>query len=178
MCIAAEASASAFSDFGAWPLTHGIATGGATLACRNNCTFNVINFGARPDNHTDSSAPIANAISAASKCSDSVVFFPAPGTYLSGPLLLNGSHHMTLHIESGAEIASMGINLARQSKWPILPELPSYGNPGHTIYAPVLWLLNVHNFVLTGGGTIDGRGTDWWFTAVRFVQNQRARTER
>lgn len=174
MCTVAEAVPSALSDFGAWPLTHGIATGRAFSSCGINRTFNVIDFGAQPDNHTDSSIAIANTFAAAKECADSVVLFPAPGIYLSGPILLNGSRHTTLHIENGAELASLGISLARQSKWPIVPELPSYGNPGHTIYAPVLWLLNVHNVVLTGGGTVDGRGTDWWFTTVRFAQKRHA----
>ena len=172
--IATLCATAAFSHSGTWPLTRGIATGQSLVSCGANRTFNVLDFGARPDNHTDSSIAINNAIAAANKCAGAMVLFPAPGTYLSGPLLLNRSCHLTLHIERGAELASVGIRLARQGKWPIIPELPSYGNPRHTIYAPVLWLLGVHDVVVSGGGALDGRGTDWWFTALRLPEKQNA----
>ena len=100
-----------------------------------------------------------------------VVVLSGPGVYLSGPLLLNGSAHLTLRIEAGATLASAGIALARASRWPIVPGLypaaETAARRGRD-YAPILWLLGVQNVVVEGGGMVHGGGEDgWWQTALR-----------
>ena len=161
---------------GAWPLTLGAATGGLPPPPGSDAggggapapvVLDVTAFGAKGDNATDCTAAIEAALRQARGTPGATVRLPSPGIYLCGPLLLNGSRHLTLLIEEGATLASAGIDLARRGRWPIVPDLPSYGSGGR-VYAPILWLLGAHDVVVRGGGTLDGRAEGgWWQTAVR-----------
>jgi polygalacturonase len=163
-----------------WPLQHGAATGrplrlaaaqGMVADSATGQLIDVRTLGAKADNRTDCTAAIVKALELARAAPGSVVLLPAPGIYLSGPLLLNGTEHLTLRIEAGATLASLGIQLARQSRWPIVPGMYPASEPAlrrGRIYAPILWLKNAHNVVVEGGGMISGRGEDgWWQSAVR-----------
>ena len=177
------AAAAAADEHGAllsqaeWPLTRGTATGLPLAAAplmsqhRQRIIIDVREYGAKADNRTDCTLAIKKALEVATHAPGAVVLLPAPGIYLAGSLLINGSRHLTLRIQAGATLASLGIELARSSRWPIVPALYPASKPaakrGH-MYAPILWLLNVHNVIVEGGGTIDGRGAGgWWQTAVR-----------
>ena len=161
-----------------WPLDRGSATGRpspmeaqADGGGGQQVYIDVRRFGAKGDNRTDCTASIARALLVGQATPGAIVVLPSPGIYLSGPLVLNATQHLTLRIESGATLASLGIQLARQSRWPIVPGLYPANEPAEQrprSYAPILWLFNAHNIVLDGGGRVDGRGDDgWWQSAVR-----------
>lgn len=163
---------------GRWPLTRGAATGlpldlplATDSQYRWQRIIDVRAYGAKADNSTDCTPAINKAVEVAVASPGAVVLLPAPGVYLAGPLLINGARHLTLRIEAGATLASLGIELALKSRWPIVPTLYPASQPRaqrKRMYAPVLWLLNVHNVIVDGGGMIDGRGEGgWWQTAVR-----------
>ena len=161
-----------------WPLVRGAATGvplrlpQATVDGRwQQRVVDVRAYGAKADNSTDCTRAINKALEVAMASPGAVVVLPAPGIYLSGPLLINRARHLTLRIEAGATLASLGIDLALNSRWPIVPALYPASKPPaerERMYAPILWLLDAHNVIIEGGGMIDGRGErGWWQTAVR-----------
>jgi hypothetical protein len=111
---------------------------------------NITSFGATGDGVTDNTTNIQNAINAASAAGGGTVEIPA-GTFLSGPLTL--ANNLNLQIDSGATLKMLPINL-----WTNLS--PQSGN-GQT-YGNLLYARGVTNLEISGSGTIDGNGADWW----------------
>ena len=101
---------------------------------------NVVSFGAVGDGTTDDTTPIQNAINAINAAGGGTVEIPA-GTYLSNPLTLVSS--MNLQIDSGAMLK-------------MLP-MAQFTSTDHFILA-----INVSDVEISGSGTIDGNGADWW----------------
>ncbi|WP_269585912.1 polygalacturonase PglA [Roseibium sp. Sym1] len=88
-----------------------------------------------------------------------------PGTYRSGPLFLKS--RMTLHLETGAELAA----ISDWQHWPILPAHDDEGRPLGTweglpadSFAALINAIGCSGLSLTGDGTLDGGGDrgDWW----------------
>ena len=101
-----------------WPLEHGRGTG----ALPNAPMITIgSNDGCRGDGATDCTAALVAAITKLGQRGTGAVVIPGPGRYLTGPLLLNGTANLTLRIEAGATLVSLGIQLAWQSRWPIVP---------------------------------------------------------
>jgi polygalacturonase len=107
--------------------------------------FNVTNFGAVGDGVTNNAAAIQSTINAAAAAGGGTVEVPSAGTlstYLSGPIVL--SNNMNLKIDSGAML-----QMLTQSNW-----------PGTTTFISGTTL---HDVEISGLGTVDGQGTNWWF---------------
>ncbi|HZI31201.1 MAG TPA: glycosyl hydrolase family 28 protein, partial [Candidatus Binatia bacterium] len=107
-----------------------------------NETNNVTNFGAVGDGVTTNTAAIQAAINALAvgPAHGGTVEIP-PGVYLSGPLYLSNS--INLQIDAGATL-----------------EMLPYGSYPST--ADFISGANLHDIEISGSGTIDGQGADWW----------------
>jgi polygalacturonase len=103
-------------------------------------TFRVTDYGALGDDKTDDTSALQAALSAAGSAGGGTVVVPA-GTYLSGPIVLSSGTR--LELSAGAMLK-------------MLP-MASYGTVTAFITAN-----NAHDIALTGSGTIEGQGQDWW----------------
>ncbi|HXI84332.1 MAG TPA: glycosyl hydrolase family 28 protein [Verrucomicrobiae bacterium] len=107
--------------------------------------FNVINFGAVGDGVTNNATAIQSTINAAAAAGGGTVEIPSAGslsTYLSGPIVL--SNNVNLKIDGGA----------------MLQMLPRSNWPGTATFISGTTL---HDVEISGLGSIDGQGTNWWF---------------
>ncbi len=107
--------------------------------------YNVIDFGAVGDGVTNNAAAIQKTIYAAAGAGGGTVEIPSAGTlstYLSGPIVL--SNNVNLMIDVGAML-----QMLPRSSWPNTATFIS-GN-------------SLHDVEISGLGTIDGQGTNWWF---------------
>ena len=107
-------------------------------------TFVVTDHGAVGDGKVDDTQAIQATIAEAVKADGGVVVIPS-GSYLSGPLKLASG--LELRIESGATLRM----------------LPMDRYPGGST-APQNFLAGtkLQDVAITGAGTIDGQGADWW----------------
>ncbi len=105
-----------------------------------SAAFNVTTYGAVGDNKTDNTTAIQAALTAAGNAGGGTVVVPS-GTFLSGPIVLSSSTNLDL--ASGA----------------VLKMLPRASYPGTVVF---ITANNAHDIALTGAGTIDGQGQDWW----------------
>jgi polygalacturonase len=106
--------------------------------------FNVAQFGALGDGVKDNTTNIQSAINVASTAGGGVVEFPA-GNYLSGPVKLLS--RINLHLETDA----------------VLMMLPLGQYPGGRTNAPTFITANgATDLEISGRGTFDGQGADWW----------------
>jgi len=107
-----------------------------------SATFDVKTYGATGDGATDDTKALQAALTAAANAGGGTVAMPK-GTFLSGPLTLGNSTRLDL--ASGAT----------------LKMLPRGTYPAGT--TPLLTTASgAHDIALTGSGTIDGQGQDWW----------------
>ncbi|MBE2214959.1 MAG: glycoside hydrolase family 28 protein [Opitutaceae bacterium] len=117
-------------------------------------TINVLDFGAVPDGTTKNTAAIAKAIAAVKESGGGTLVFPA-GRYLSGSIHLESN--LTLHLEAGAVLLYSGDPADSplvESRWE--------GTTAWT-YGPLLYANGKENIAITGRGTIDGQGQNWWW---------------
>jgi polygalacturonase len=124
-------------------------------------------YGAVGDGLTNNAAAIQSAINDASTNGGGIVEIPADGTlstYLSGPI--NLASGVNLQIDSGAMLQMLPRNVTTNGLT-IIPNWPSASTPfisGSTLT----------DVAITGLGTIDGQGTNWWVpkasTRPNFVQ--------
>jgi polygalacturonase len=119
-----------------------------------SATFDVKTYGATGDGSTDDTKALQAALTAAANAGGGTVTVPK-GTFLSGPLTLSSSTRLDL-----ADDATLKM-------------LPKASYPSVT---PLLNASNVHDIALTGSGTIDGQGQDWWtaFAGDSSVQRPQA----
>ncbi|HUI08411.1 MAG TPA: glycosyl hydrolase family 28 protein [Verrucomicrobiae bacterium] len=106
--------------------------------------YNVLNYGAYGDGNSNCTAAIQAAISAAAGAGGGTVVIPANGTlstYLSNPLAL--ANKINLRIDSGAMLKAL--------------PMAQFTSTDHFIYAA-----GVSDVEISGSGTIDGNGADWW----------------
>lgn len=122
--------------------------------------FDVRDFGAAGDGRTPDTAPIQRALDACADAGGGTVKFP-PGTYLSRPLILQGSK-MTVEIEAGATLLAT-TNYADFIKAPG----NWYEGKSNTDFAPFVSGTNLADIEFRGGGTIDGSGWVWWGEAEK-----------
>ena len=112
----------------------------------SNQTFAVTNaaYGAVGDGVTDNRIAIQNAINDASANGGGTVLIPANGTlstYLSNPL--NLASGINLQIDGGAMLKAL--------------PMADFTSTDHFIFAT-----GVSDVEISGSGTIDGNGADWW----------------
>lgn len=106
--------------------------------------FNVTEFGAIGDGVKDNTTNIQNTINVASAADGGIVEFPA-GKYLSGPLTLRS--RINLRLDAGARLMM----------------LPLGTYPGGRTNAPTFITANdATDLEISGRGTFDGQGADWW----------------
>jgi polygalacturonase len=112
--------------------------------------FNIQKYGAVGDGVATNTTAIQSAIDAASHAGGGIVEIPA-GTYLSGPLHM--ASQINLRVDDGATLRMLPLD-----KYP-----GGTTNPENFIGGSGL-----HDFAISGSGTIDGQGIPWWpFARVR-----------
>ena len=104
--------------------------------------FNVTTYGAIGDGKTDNTTAIQVALTAAGAAGGGTVTVPS-GTFLSGPIVISSGTRLDL--ASGA----------------VLEMLPMASYPTSGV-AFITSTGTSHDIALTGAGTIDGNGQDWW----------------
>ena len=115
--------------------------------------LNICDFGAVADGIADNTQVFKSAIEQCCKNKGGRIIIPA-GTYLTGPIHLKSN--INLHLEKGAVVA-FNDNLA---DWPAIKSrwegVECYG------YLPCIYGEDLKNVSITGAGTIDGSGREWW----------------
>lgn len=126
-------------------------------------TFNVVDYGAKPDGKTRSTAAFRAAIQAANAAGGGTVFVPA-GTYLTGPVELVSN--LVLHIDAGATL-----------RFPADRTELSYGRgrlegvEGITP-EPLIGGRGIENVTITGRGTLTTENSEW----VKLMDQPEARS--
>jgi polygalacturonase len=103
-------------------------------------SFSVTAYGAKGDGTTDDTAALQAALDAAGAAGGGTVAVPA-GTFLSGPIVLHNATRLDLAAGS------------------ILEMLPMSRYPNQNAF---ITANNAQDIALTGSGTIEGQGQDWW----------------
>lgn len=143
-------------------------TAAAQAASSPSAVCNIRDFGAVGDNQTEATQAIQTAINhclAAGRAgAPSLVVVPAPGKYLTRPLVLGS--YLKLHIEAGAMLVA----------WPDWPSWPNatdtncsaspYETPNPHIVPQRQSFISApagtQQLAITGGGALDGQGWRWW----------------
>ena len=116
--------------------------------------FNVLDYGAVPDGKTKNTAAIAKTIAACAEVGGGTILFPA-GKYLTGAILPESNQ--TLHFDAGSELLYSGDpadSPVVKSRW----ECTNVYTHASLIYAD-----GKHNIAITGRGTLNGQGWNWWW---------------
>ena len=110
-------------------------------------TFNVRDFGATGDGKTRDTAAIQKAIAAAAVAGGGMVLIPE-GKFLTGPFTLASS--INLHLARNATILISD----EQTNYPVVKNR----------YQDAITAKGAHDIEISGEGTIDGQGANWWAT--------------
>ncbi|MEP0368016.1 MAG: glycoside hydrolase family 28 protein [Cyclobacteriaceae bacterium] len=121
--------------------------------------YDVTKFGAKRDASAKATDAIRKAINKASEKGGGTVFFPA-GEYLTGPIYLKSN--ITLHLDAGAYVRFT------DDFEDYLPFVQSrYEGLMTMSFSPFIYAFEEENIAITGRGTLDGQGTEWWHQAER-----------
>jgi len=121
-------------------------------------TFSIMTYGAVNSTTVNNTSAIQQTINACSTAGGGVVLIPA-GTFLSGPLAMKSKINLCIASGSILRILPYGSGNGIVAG--------SYPNSGTTNdYTDFIYGKNLSNIAITGSGTLDGNGTDWW-TAYR-----------
>ena len=118
-----------------------------------NPYHSVLEFGASGDGQTLDTAALQAAIETCALRGGGTVYLPA-GRYLTGTLFFR--HHITLHLEAGATL----LGSQNPADYPLI--LNRWEGVEQQTYAPLLAGNGLENITITGRGTIDGQGENWW----------------
>ncbi len=119
-----------------------------------NVDFNIDDFGAINDGITDCSKAIDKAIKACSTQGGGRVIIPS-GTYLTGAIHLKSN--VNLHISEDAVL------LFDTDKSKYLPVVHTRFEGMEVMnYSPLIYAYKQENIAITGSGTINGQGSNWW----------------
>ncbi|MCX5632404.1 MAG: glycoside hydrolase family 28 protein [Phycisphaerae bacterium] len=119
-----------------------------------NRDFNITDYGAVGDGKTNCTEAINKAISAANEAGGGRVVVPA-GTFLTGAIYLKSN--VNLYVSEGAVI-----------KFSTDPNayLPAVFTRWEGVecmnYSPLIYAYKEKNIAITGKGTLDGQGQNWW----------------
>jgi polygalacturonase len=119
-------------------------------------TYNIINYGAKPNSSFDNSQFIKKAIQDCSKNGGGVVLVPK-GKFLSSAIHLESN--VNLHLEEGAEI------LFSTNPKDYLPLVhTTFEGTECMSYSPLIYAYQKTNIAITGKGTINGQANNdnWW----------------
>jgi hypothetical protein len=118
--------------------------------------YNAVDHGIVADGTTKNTAAIAAVIAQINAAGGGTLYFP-PGRYVTGSVHLESN--LTLHLEAGATLLYSGDPADSplvESRWE--------GTTAWT-YGPLLYANGKENITITGRGTIDGQGQNWWWRA-------------
>lgn len=133
----------------------GLVVSAASLTAASTPTvINVLDHGVVPDGRTKNTAALHRAIAACKAAGGGTVWFPA-GRYLTGSLNLESN--LILHLEAGAELLYSG----DPADSPIVPSRWECTNVFN--HAPLIYANGKTNITITGRGTINGQGENWWW---------------
>ncbi|MDD4969520.1 MAG: glycosyl hydrolase family 28 protein [Paludibacter sp.] len=121
-------------------------------------TFKITSYGAVSSTTIDNTSSIQQTINACSTAGGGVVLFPT-GTFLSGPLTMKSK--INLCIASGSILRILPYGSGNGT---VAGTYPNSGTLND--YTDFIYGKSLSNIAITGTGTIDGNGTDWW-TAYR-----------
>jgi polygalacturonase len=110
-------------------------------------------FGAAGDGLADDRPAIQAAIDAAGKAGGGTVLLQSGG-YVSGSLFLRDG--VTLHLEGGAVL----LGSRKVEDYPVVESRWEGATRG--VHAALVNALGAKDVALTGRGTVDGRGQEWW----------------
>ena len=116
--------------------------------------FNVADYGAVADGRAKDTAAIARAVAACSAAGGGTVCFPA-GHYLTGSISLDSN--ITLWLEAGSELLYSG----DPADSPIVES--RWESTNAYTHAPLIYANGKENIAVTGRGTINGQGRNWWW---------------
>lgn len=119
----------------------------------SSVAYNALDHGIVPDGTTKNTAAIAGVIAKIKAAGGGTLYFPA-GRYLTGSVHLESN--LTLHLEAGAVLLYSGDPADSplvESRWE--------GTTAWT-HGPLLYANDRENITITGRGTIDGQGQNWW----------------
>jgi len=131
-------------------------------------TFNINQYGAKPDGQTLNTASINNAIKECSNKGGGVVLVPG-GVWLTGPVVLQ--NNVNLHISRSAILLFTN----DFSQYPLVKG-NFEGKPSMRNQSPVSGT-NLQNIAITGSGVIDGNG-DYWRMVTKDRMTEKAWKEK
>ena len=115
--------------------------------------FNVLDHGVVPDGTTKNTAALAAVIGKIKEAGGGTLYFP-PGRYLTGSIHLESN--LTLHLEAGAVLLYSG----DPADSPLV--LSRWEGTSAWTHGPLIYANGKENITITGRGTIDGQGENWW----------------
>jgi polygalacturonase len=118
--------------------------------------FNPLDYGVVGDGHTNNTAAFARLMATVEQAGGGTVWVPA-GKYLTGSIQL--VDNVTLHLDAGAELLYSG----DAADSPIVPARFECTNVYS--HAPLIYANGRHNIAITGRGTLNGQGWNWWWRA-------------
>ncbi len=128
-------------------------------------SFNVLDFGAIPDGKTIATAAMARAVAACAAAHGGTVVVPA-GRYLTGSIELQSN--MTLQLEAGAELLYSG----NPADSPLVPS--RWESTNAYTHAPLIYANGRDNVAVTGRGTLNGQGANWWWRNGKYAPERAA----
>ena len=135
---------------------------GSSTQSESDHFFSARSFGATGDGKTMDTAAIQRAIDACTQSGGGIVYV-APGTYLTGTLVLKSN--VNFHLESGATIlGSKDLADYHPLANDAGPKLKGDANSKHLIFAR-----DAENLSITGNGHINGQGPAFWVPSERKV---------
>jgi polygalacturonase len=129
-------------------------------AVSSQTSFNVLDYGAVPDGKTMDTAAIAKAVAACALAHGGTVTFPA-GRYLTGSIALESN--MTLELQAGSEL----LYSANPADSPIVAS--RWESTDAFTHAPLIYANGKDNVSVTGRGTINGQGSNWWWRNGKYA---------
>jgi len=126
--------------------------------------FDVRQFGAKGDGQTLDTAAIQKALDECGNAGGGTVRFPS-GTYLSKPVTLRT--RTTLQLDEGAKLQATGEQAAFLKSGTNWLEAKSGGD-----FNPFIGGKDLVDVTITGRGTIDGGGANWWEAAEQARRKQ------
>lgn len=137
----------------------------ALSAAVPSAIYNVLEHGAVPDGKTKNTAALQKAIATLATAGGGTLWFPA-GKYLTGSLHLESN--LILHLDAGAELLYSG----DAADSPLVPSRWECTNA--FTHSPLIYANGKTNISITGRGTINGVGKNWWWRNTRQDPARRA----
>jgi polygalacturonase len=134
-------------------------------AAASPSAFNVLDYGAVPDGRTMNTAAIAKAVAACAQAHGGTVTFPA-GRYLTGAVILESN--MTLELQAGSEL----LYSADPADSPLVAS--RWESTNAFTHAPLIYANGRENIAITGRGTLNGQGSNWWWRNGQYAPGRAA----